>query len=78
MAITIIPIPPNHCKIARQNKIAFGESFKFNIIVEPVVVIPDMLSKNESVNVIFKSEKMNGNDPKIAIVIHERAVRRNA
>ena len=74
MAITIIPIPPNHCKIARQNKIAFGESFKFNIIVEPVVVMPDILSKKASVIDNSSSEKIKGNDPKIATLSHDRAV----
>ena len=48
------------------------------ITVEPVVVIPDILSKNESVKLISKSEKINGKDPKIAMVIHESAVKRKA
>ena len=44
------------------------------IIVEPVVVIPDILSKKASVTDSLSSEKMNGIDPKIAILIHESAV----
>ena len=35
-------------------------------------------SKNESVKLISKSEKINGKDPKIAMVIHESAVKRKA
>tara|TARA_Y100001970_G_scaffold146794_1_gene180289 strand:+ start:1430 stop:1543 length:114 start_codon:yes stop_codon:yes gene_type:complete len=37
-----------------------------------------MLSKNASVKFKLRSEKMNGKDPKIAIDIHERAVKINA
>ena len=51
---------------------------RFEIIVEPVVVIPDMLSKNAFVKEKFKSEKMKGKDPNIAILNHDKAVRRNA
>ena len=35
------------------------------MIVDPVVVIPDMLSKNALVKVKFKSEKTKGNEPKL-------------
>ena len=55
-----------------------GISLKFEIIVEPVVVIPDILSKKALVTVKFKSEKMNGKEPKIATLNHESAVRRKA
>tara|TARA_B100000965_G_C19098295_1_gene543689 strand:- start:16 stop:285 length:270 start_codon:yes stop_codon:yes gene_type:complete len=48
------------------------------IIVEPVVVIPDILSKKAFMNEKFKSEKINGKDPKIAILNQESAVRRKA
>tara|TARA_B100000035_G_C20937008_1_gene525663 strand:+ start:616 stop:954 length:339 start_codon:yes stop_codon:yes gene_type:complete len=74
----IIPIPPSHCRIALQSKILFGISFKFEIIVDPVVVIPDILSKNALVKEKSKSEKMNGRDPNIAMLNQDRAVRRNA
>ena len=56
----------------------FGISFKFEIMVDPVVVIPDILSKKAFMNEKFKSEKIKGNDPKIAILNHESAVRRKA
>ena len=78
MAITIIPIPPNHWRIALHNNILFGISSKLEIIVDPVVVIPDILSKKAFTNEKFKSEKMNGKDPNIAILNHDSAVRRKA
>ena len=49
IAITITPIPPNHCKIDLHIRILFGVSSKLVIIVEPVVVMPDMLSKKASI-----------------------------
>jgi hypothetical protein len=78
MAITIIPIPPNHWSIALHNKIPFGVNSRFEIIVEPVVVIPDILSKNASVIESSIVENIKGKDPKIAILSQESAVRRNA
>ena len=47
-------------------------------IVDPVVVIPYMLSKKASVKLKFSSEKINGKEPNIAIESHERAVNINA
>jgi hypothetical protein len=55
-----------------------GISSRFEIIVDPVVVIPDILSKKAFTNEKFKSEKINGNDPNIAILNQDRAVRRKA
>tara|TARA_B110001452_G_C14945237_1_gene330608 strand:- start:302 stop:439 length:138 start_codon:yes stop_codon:yes gene_type:complete len=37
-----------------------------------------MLSKKALVNEKFKSEKINGKEPKIAILNHDNAVRRKA
>tara|TARA_Y100000996_G_scaffold70010_1_gene47269 strand:+ start:364 stop:513 length:150 start_codon:yes stop_codon:yes gene_type:complete len=48
------------------------------MIVAPVVVIPDILSKKASVIDKFKSENINGIDPNIATPIHDNAVRRKA
>ena len=48
------------------------------IIVDPVVVIPDILSKKALVKEKFKSEKMKGKEPNIAILNHDKAVSRNA
>tara|TARA_X000000368_G_scaffold120815_1_gene94715 strand:- start:783 stop:1082 length:300 start_codon:yes stop_codon:yes gene_type:complete len=59
-------------------RILLGEEFKSVIIVEPVVVIPDILSKKESVILKFKSEKMNGREPNIATLIQDKEVNKNA
>ena len=74
----IIPIPPSHCNIALHRRIDFGTASKFTIIVDPVVVIPDILSKKESVIDKFKFENIKGNDPNTAIVIQDKAVNRKA
>ena len=47
-------------------------------MVDPVVVIPDMLSKKESVALKFISENINGSEPKIAILNQDNAVKRKA
>ena len=74
IAITITPIPPSHCKIALHIKILFGVLSKYVIIVEPVVVIPDILSKKESTNDKLRSDNKNGIHPKIAILNHDKVV----
>ena len=48
-----------------------GAFSKFIIIVDPVVVIPDILSKIGSVKDKFSLVKKNGIAPKIAIVIQD-------
>jgi hypothetical protein len=48
------------------------------MIVDPVVVIPDILSKNESTNDKLRSDNKNGIHPKIAILSHDKVVRRKA
>ena len=78
IAITIIPIPPNHCKIALHKRIPLGAFSKLDIIVEPVVVIPDMLSKKASVIDISIEEKMKGKEPKTATLNQDKAVNKKA
>ena len=78
IAIIIIPIPPNHCRIALHSKIPFGISLRFEIMVDPVVVIPDILSKKALVKEKSRSEKMKGNEPNIAILNQDNAVNKNA
>ena len=78
IAITMIPIPPNHWSKALHNKIPFGIISKFEIMVEPVVVIPDMLSKKAFVKEKSILEKTNGRDPKIATLNHDNAVNKKA
>ena len=56
----------------------FGAFSKSEIIVDPVVVIPDMLSKKESVIESSILENTNGKDPNIAILIQDRAVNKKA
>ena len=78
IAITIIPIPPNHWSNALHNKILLGISSRLEIIVEPVVVMPDMLSKNAFVNEKSILENKNGSEPNIAILNQDKAVNKNA
>jgi hypothetical protein len=56
----------------------FGASSRLVIIVDPVVVIPDMLSKKASTNDKLRLESKNGKHPKIAIPNHDKVVRRKA
>lgn len=51
--ITIKPIPPNHCKIERQSRMLGAISSSPLRTVEPVVVIPDMVSKYASVKLMW-------------------------
>jgi len=78
IAIMTIPIPPSHCSVDLHIRIAFGVLFKSPITVDPVVVIPDMLSKKASLNVNSRLEKINGKDPKIAIPIQDKEVNKKA
>lgn len=64
--------------MALHNNIDLGASSKLDIIVDPVVVIPDILSKNESVIESSKEEKIKGKEPNIAILNQERAVNKKA
>ena len=78
IAITTIPMPPNHCNNERQIKIPWGELSRFDSIVDPVVVIPDIDSKKASVKDNSKSEKIKGSAPKKAINTQLNVVIRNA
>tara|TARA_A100001011_G_C14123179_1_gene762156 strand:- start:26 stop:226 length:201 start_codon:yes stop_codon:yes gene_type:complete len=53
--------------IALHNKMLLGQSSRFSITVDPVVVIPDILSKKASLNDKFNDDKTNGILPKTAI-----------
>tara|TARA_B110000027_G_C15926472_1_gene214969 strand:+ start:442 stop:633 length:192 start_codon:yes stop_codon:yes gene_type:complete len=50
----------------------FGDESKFETTVDPVVVIPDILSKNASLNEKLILERIKGNAPKVAIAIHAK------
>ena len=45
IAITMMPMPPSHCRIARQIRIPGGAVSSPEMTVDPVVVKPDMASK---------------------------------
>ena len=51
---------------------------EFEIIVDPVVVIPDILSKNAFVIEKSAFENIKGKEPKTAILNQDNAVKRNA
>ncbi|GIS66886.1 MAG: hypothetical protein CM1200mP5_6700 [Candidatus Pelagibacterales bacterium] len=55
---------------------AFWRISRLVIIVDPVVVIPDMLSKKASTKDKSRLESKNGKHPKIAIPSHDKVVRR--
>ena len=78
VAITIIPIPPSHCIIALQIKMLFGDESKSKITVDPVVVIPDILSKKASLKDNFKLESINGKLPNIAMLTHANTENKKA
>jgi hypothetical protein len=48
------------------------------MMVEPVVVMPDMLSKKESVTLKFRFEKINGSELNIAMLIQDKEVNKKA
>ena len=76
--IRMKPIHPSHWRIDLHKRIPLGELSRSVNTVDPVVVIPDILSKKASVKFRFSSENMNGSDPKIATDSHESAVKINA
>ena len=70
----MIPMPPSHCRIARQIRMPGGASSSPTITVEPVVVMPDMDSKKASVKDRPRSENTRGSEPKSAMTSHALAV----
>ena len=56
----------------------FGVLSRLVIIVDPVVVIPDILSKKASTKDKLRSDKKKGIDPNIAILNQVKAVKINA
>ena len=78
MAITIIPTPPIHWSSPLQSRMPSGMDLTSLRIVDPVVVMPDMDSKIESVKLIFRFDKKKGRDPKIQIKTHDIVVIKNA
>jgi len=71
-------MPPSHCKIALHKRILLGALSKSVIIVDPVVVIPDILSKKESIKDKLRLDNKRGIHPKIAMLNHDKVVKRKA
>ena len=69
-AITMIPMPPSHCSSDRHSSSPGGVVSRPEITVEPVVVMPDMLSKNASVIDSCNSENRKGRAPKVTSATH--------
>ena len=74
IATTMIPIPPSHCSIPRQRLIPLGNASNPENTVDPVVVSPDIASKNASTNRASVAPNMNGSDPKIGSATHTPVV----
>ena len=60
MAMTMIPMPPSHWSNARQSNIPMAVSLRLLIVVEPVVVRPDIASKNAPANLISGIDRKIG------------------
>ena len=55
--MTMMPMPPSHCRIARHNRIPGGAASRPAITVEPVVVMPDIASNTASAALSCSSQK---------------------
>ena len=77
IAITIIPMPPNHCKNDRHNKILLGIFSTSVKVLMPVVLSEETDSKQASTNGIFNVQYM-GSAAKIDKTTHTRLVTKNA
>tara|TARA_B100000161_G_scaffold100253_1_gene70784 strand:+ start:1624 stop:1983 length:360 start_codon:yes stop_codon:yes gene_type:complete len=78
IALTIIPIPPNHCKRLLQTIIPSAVFSISSIIVEPVVVNPETDSKNALVIPVILVESRKGTEENIDKIIQLRVTRRKA
>ena len=78
IAMTMMPMPPSHCSKARHSKIPFGAVSSVVITVEPVVVMPDIASKKESVKLNPNSENANGSAENVVNTSQLPVVRMNA
>ena len=65
-------MPPSHCIIALHKRILFGLLSKSEIIVAPVVVMPDILSKKASLKLKSCVDNKNGKLPKVATISHAK------
>ena len=76
-ATTMIPIPPSHCRIPRHKSSPLGMSSRPDRTVDPVVVRPDMASKNASVKLDCVSPSIKGSAPKTGNIAQTPVVSKN-
>jgi hypothetical protein len=77
-AMTMMPMPPSHCRIARHSRMPGGAMSRPTMTVDPVVVTPDIASKKASAKLRPSSEKANGRAPKSATTAQAEVVIRKA
>ena len=65
-----MPKPPIHCVSARHKRMPLLQLSTSRITVAPVVVKPDIASKNASLTFKGVEHNINGNIPKREIIIH--------
>lgn len=71
-----MPMPPSQCVIERQNSSARGSASTSERIEAPVVVKPDMTSKNASTKRGIHPLRMNGSVARAEAATHASATRR--
>ena len=76
IATTMMPTPPNHCSIERQTRTPRGRVSSPLNTVDPVVVRPDIASKNASTARASGSPSMNGIAPKTGSISQTPVVSR--
>ena len=74
IATTMMPTPPSHCIKPRHKSNPFGSSSRPSITVEPVVVRPDMASKNASTKRSSVSPNIKGKAPNSGSASHTPVV----
>jgi hypothetical protein len=75
-AMTMIPRPPNHWSVARQNSREGGRCSRSVNTVEPVVVRPDIVSKKARVKLRFGKASNRGMVADADINTHTRVTNR--
>ena len=77
IAMTIIPNPPSHCNNALQTRIPSDLLSKLVSIVAPVVVSPEVASKNESTKLRELPDAQIGRAAKKHKIIQDNVVKIN-
>ena len=76
--MTMKPMPPSQCRIARHRRMPGGATSSPMITVAPVVVMPDTASNTASARVSSSSENASGRAANNPTTIHTEVVRRKA